>query len=138
MRNMLFGLLNRLRVFMYGRYGYDELSKFMLYLSIGFMILSFVPYLRIFYIFAMVVLVLSYYRIFSKNIAKRAGERNRYLILKNKFYARVNIYKRIVKDRKTHKYFKCKKCKHYTRVPLGVGKIELTCRVCKTKMTKKA
>lgn len=138
MRNMLFGLLNRLRVFMYGRYGYDELSKFMLYLSIGFMILSFVPYLRIFYIFAMVVLVLSYYRIFSKNIAKRAGERNRYLILKNKFYARVNIYKRIVKDRKTHKYFKCKKCKQYTRVPLGVGKIELTCRVCKTKMTKKA
>ena len=45
----------------------------------------------------------------SKNYEKRNMERNRYFIIKNKFISKINIYKSIIKDRKTHKYFKCKK-----------------------------
>lgn len=138
MMRLLFNLTNKIRAFMIGRYGNDELSRFLVFLSLGLMVLSFVPYLRILYIFALIALVFSYYRILSKDYAKRTMERNRYFIIKNKFISKINIYKSIIKDRKTHKYFKCKKCKQYTRVPRGVGKIELTCRVCKTKMTKKA
>ena len=138
MMRLLFNLTNKIRAFMIGRYGYDELSRFLVFLSLGLMVLSFVPYLRILYIFALIVLVFSYYRILSKDYAKRTMERNRYFIIKNKFISKINIYKSIIKDIKTHRYFKCKNCKQYTRVPRGVGKIELTCRVCKTKMTKKA
>ena len=62
---------------------------------------------------------------FSRNIAKRQAENQRFLSwympqkenISNAFFR--------FKDRKEHKYFKCKCCKTYLRVPRGKGKISI-------------
>ena len=82
MMRFMFNLTNRMRAFMQGRYGNDELSRFLVFFSLGLMVLSFIPYLRILYVFALLLLGFSYYRIFSKNFTKRTMERNRYFALK--------------------------------------------------------
>lgn len=138
MRSFMSRLGYKLRIFMYGRYGFDELSKLLLFVSLACMLVSNIPYLRIFYFFALALIITVYFRVLSKNIPARTKESNKYYNIKNKLTKKFSVYKHIIKHRKTHRYFKCKYCGEYTRVPIGIGKVEVSCRVCKTKMIKKA
>ena len=58
--------------FMMGRYGFDELSKVYLGVTIVLMILSMFVKSSLLYVLALLLLVYSYYRAFSKNIAGRS------------------------------------------------------------------
>lgn len=123
--------------FMMGRYGNDEYNIFLVILSIGLSLLSRVPYLFVLYFVSLGLLAFAVFRICSRNISKRYEERTKFLKIKNKFTAFCKVRSEAFRNRKTHKYFRCKKCKASIRVPKGAGKIEVTCPRCRYKFIKK-
>lgn len=124
---------DRIARFMYGRYGNDQLSRFLLIAAIVCFVLS--VFLggaahTVFWLLAVAVLVWCYVRMFSKNFEKRRAENNWYL----KREAAVKRWFRSLKDRwtqrKEYRFFRCPSCKALLRVPKGKGRIQLRCRQC--------
>ena len=137
MNNIFRNLVYKVRSFMNGRYGLDELSKFLVISGMIMMVLSSVFNVRILYYLSAVLYVVGFVRCFSFNFYSRQRERTIYLSVKKKFSDRLKLYKKIFAERRQFKYFKCKNCGAYWRVPKGRGKVEISCRNCKTKMIKK-
>ena len=137
MRSFFERLRYKTACFMYGRYGNDELTKFLLILGLVLMILSWLPHLGWFYFLAAAVLVWSLMRSFSRKLDRRRKERDRYLKMKNGFLNFFKLRRNKWRDRKTHVYFKCKKCKAVLRVPKGKGSIIVTCAKCGDRIEKK-
>jgi flagellar biosynthesis component FlhA len=81
----------RIQYFMQGRYGYDELCRFLSISALVLLLLSYIPYLGFFYFLALALLVWSCFRSFSKNIYKRQMERQKYLTIKNKVRRRLVV-----------------------------------------------
>lgn len=128
----------KMQQFMVGRYGSD---RFSLFLSIAGMIFAFLgnfKTLRVLYFIGLAIIVYGLYRSFSKNFETRRKELNWYLRMSEKPRAEIKLFANKLRDRKTHKYFKCKSCKTVLRVPKGRGKIEVTCPKCRVKTIKKS
>lgn len=125
--------------FMYGRYGYDELSWFLSIAGIILLFLSLLPYLRILYFVALAMLVWSWFRAFSKNIYNRQTERQKYLDIKSRARQKYRLYKNMWLERKTHKYYKCPHCKAVVRIikPEGRKTISIQCPKCGGSFDKK-
>ena len=134
MRNFLVKITNKLRTFFYGRNGFDDLAKLSIILSlVSFLICGFCPQglvKTIFYVLMMVFMGYAYFRILSKNIYKRVQENKRYT-------GALKMTKTRWEQRKTHKFYRCSKCKTWLRVPRGRGKITITCVKCAHKFDKK-
>lgn len=130
--------LNFLRKFMLGRYGVDQLNRFLLIIFIGLSVIY--MFTKNIYIngISLVLLVFLYYRIFSKNISKRYEENRKFLNLVNPYRKKFNSTIARLKNIKDYKYFKCPSCDKSLRVPKGKGMIKITCPNCKTKMTRKS
>lgn len=137
MRNFFQRLGYKMASFMYGRYGNDELTKFLMIVSVILMVISRIPSLGLVYLLAFALLVWATFRMFSRAIDKRRRELNRYLKIKNGFLNFFKLRRNKWRDRKTHVYFKCKKCKAVLRVPRGKGSIIVTCTRCKDRIEKK-
>lgn len=123
---------------MRGRYGVDQLNFFLLILGIIILVLTTMfqwPYV---YWVSIFLIVLCYFRMFSRNTYKRSGENTKYLKLIYPMKMRISSIKKRTKDRKTHKYFKCPNCKQELRVPKGKGNITITCPKCQTKFDRKS
>lgn len=137
MKKMFQNLGEKTRQWMVGRYGYDELSKAVSVVALVGLILSCVPDLQFLYIPAIVLWIWSLFRCYSRNLEKRRMERAAYL----KFVGRIKgwfaLKKRARKERKTHRYFRCKECGTVLRVPRGKGKIRITCSKCRSEIVKK-
>ena len=133
MRNFLQKLLYGFQKFMYGRYGTDEFSFFMLICALVFIVLSRINVLWFLYFPAVFLLIFSSYRCYSKNIAKRRYERDKFLNMKHNFKKFFSLRKRMWNERKTYCYFKCTGCKTIIRVPKGKGRIEVSCPKCRNK-----
>ncbi|MDL2237938.1 zinc-ribbon domain-containing protein [Christensenellaceae bacterium OttesenSCG-928-K19] len=129
--------MNWLRKMMYGRYGGDQLTFFLLILSIAITVVSlFVPVSFLSYI-SLVPLIFGIFRMFSKDIAKRQQENMKYLKFQ---YAIKSWFKNIptwFRTRKQYKYFKCPQCGQKVRVPRGKGTVNITCPKCSNKFKKK-
>ena len=135
--NFLFRLAYKYREFMMGRYGTDELNLFLVILSAVLLFLSRIRFMWFLYIISLLIFFFAFVRMYSRNIAQRHKEKILYLKFKNKVTAFFRIKRDTWKNRKTHKYFRCKRCKASIRVPRGVGKIQVTCPQCRTKFIKK-
>ena len=123
---------------MYGRYGADEFSKFTLIAGGVLFVLYTLTGFHFLYIAFMATVIYNCFRMFSKNRYKRQMELQAYYILKNKFNAKTAIYKRMWRERKTHRFFACPVCKTVVRVPKGRGKIEISCPKCHNNFIKKS
>lgn len=135
MKKWFQNLNGKMQTWMYGRYGYDELNRFLSIASLVLIVLSlFMPML---YLFAVAALIWSVFRTYSRNLEKRRYEREKYLRLKTKFVQFFKLRKNMFHDRKTHRYYKCPNCGVYLRVPKGRGEIEISCPKCRGKITKK-
>ncbi len=143
--NFLQQLMAKFQQFMVGRYGNDQ---FTLFLSIAGVILSFLSnFLRCFralyvagtivYFIGTLMIFYAIFRTLSKNYEARRKELNWYLLWSEKPKAYAKLLMNKIRDRKTHKYFKCPSCKTIMRVPKGRGKIEITCPKCRAKVIKK-
>ena len=137
----------RLRRFMIGRYGADELNKFLticgwVLLLLGFLLSGFhstaaVSVGSLLVTLSWAVLIYSVFRTLSKNTSKRAAENYAYFKYKNKVLSRWKGLKTRWQDRKVHRYFRCPQCRATVRVPKGKGKIRITCPHCKNQFIKK-
>ena len=124
--------------FMYGRYGTDEFSRAMLFVSLILIVLSLFTRVKLFNTLALAIIIYCYFRMFSRNTYKRAEENRRYLEIKENF---LNVFRR-EKDhaiqRKDYRFFKCPVCKQKVRVPRGNGKIKIHCPRCQNDFIKKS
>ncbi len=126
----------KLSRFMMGRYGVDDLGRVTLYISLGLLILSLIFRYNILYVLAVLMLVVCYFRMFSKNVSKRYGENQKFLAWKTKVTGRFSAAKRHRAD-KEHCYFKCPSCHQTVRVPRGKGKISISCPKCGAEFIKR-
>lgn len=128
--------MNRIRQFMYGRYGADQLGIALIVLGcIVTFSLSFirVPYYRL---IGLIPYGFFLFRALSKNIEKRRAENEKFLKV---WYPCCDFFKRKSSQfqDKEHKYYKCPGCSRTLRVPKGKGKIEISCPHCGRKFKKR-
>ena len=124
--------------FMQGRYGNDELSKFLVGLSMVFIILNLLTKSGIFNLLFWVCLIYSYFRMFSKNHSARYAENQKYLALKNKWAYKWENHKRMREQKKIYHIYNCPYCKQKIRIPKGKGSIIITCPKCKQEFGKRS
>lgn len=128
--------------FMQGRYGVDKFSNFLFVLALICLIVEFfVPVAvvrNILNLAALLILVYSYCRIFSKNHAKRYAENERFMKC---FGSLQRLFHKKQSDRmqkRYHRIFKCPNCRQSVRVPKGKGKIAITCPKCRTEFIRRS
>lgn len=130
--------------FMQGRYGVDDLSRFIMGVALVLIILA--MFANIFSrtvgstldILGVAAIVYAYIRIFSRNIQRRYAENQKFLQMTSKFRFRFNNEKDLMKQRKTHHIYSCPGCGQKIRIPKGKGKIEIECPKCHTKFVKRS
>lgn len=132
----------RIRLFLTGRYGGDSLNTV---LSV-FSLVSFITAIIVrsaskstagivisivFYAIAVGAIVFTTFRTFSRNLSARRAE---YEWFRSHIIAPFSRKKNELKTRreqsKTHRFFKCPKCRQTVRVPKGKGKIRIKCPKC--------
>lgn len=123
---------------MYGRYGNDELNRLILVLSMVLLVVSAFVKTGWTYALAVVLLILCYYRMFSKSISRRYGENQKYLAKKNRLLGWLRIRKLHMQQRKEFHFYKCPVCGQKVRVPRGKGMIEITCPKCRNCFRKRS
>ena len=122
---------------MIGRYGPDHLNLAMIIVSIILgpvsRVLRFAPLMYASYL----LLFLSVFRLLSRNITRRRAENDRFIRLWWPVKTKVKRFFSNIKNRKTHKFFKCPGCRNTLRVPRKKGKLQITCPKCGERFIKK-
>ncbi len=149
---------DRFQNFMSGRYGSDQLNNFISIVALILIVVDLFTRIRFIWIIAVALLVLIYFRMFSRNVGKRAAENDKFLNITSRFrrgggrgysyggggYAsydrRAEAEKRRAhrEDMKYYRFFNCPNCNQKVRVPKGRGKIEITCPKCKTSFIRRS
>ena len=138
LQSWMYRMNSKLQQFMVGRYGSDELGKFISIMILVCLVFSIFTNESFFYWLGIFLIGYSYFRMFSKNIAKRYAENQKYLNIRYKVVSKWSLFKKHLAESKTHRFFKCPQCKQKVRVPKGRGKICITCPKCKTEFVKKS
>lgn len=120
---------------MYGRNGVDKLGITLVWGALIADLLSAMLMRRhqmpgvLLYWLAMAMWVYALFRMFSKNLGKRREENQKFV----NWIWRMKCSRNGARERhadKEHKYFTCKNCKTICRVPVGKGKVVITCPKC--------
>lgn len=123
--------------FMYGRNGMDSLNLFLFGVYFALMITLWIitlfgnaiVYLVISSLMTLIS-VLMIFRLLSRNIYKRQQENRKFLNIKASIKTFFSLQKSKFKDRKTHIYKKCPKCKAVLRLKKIKGKHRASCPKC--------
>ncbi len=114
---------------MYGRYGQDQLTVFLLavylvlYLAAALLRWSWLSWV------AMAAAAWAVFRMLSRNLPRRRAENAKFLQLAGPMVRWLRM-RRTIRHDKEHRYFKCPNCGQQLRVPRGKGRITVTCRSC--------
>ena len=122
---------------MYGRNGSDQLGRTAIVAALVLDVVSMIVIQNrhlqlvgiLLYWVAMALLLYAIFRAFSKNLYKRREENSKFL----QWTWKVKNGRSAAKARHAdtaHKYFTCKNCKTICRVPVGKGKVIITCPKC--------
>lgn len=138
MRNFFYRVSSAIARFMYGRNGNDPLNLALLTVYVLVLLaqalLGWILIARaILEAVALALAVVIVFRTFSRNLARRRAENQRFLSWWYPVKSRISDAQRRRQD-KDHKYFTCRSCKTICRVPAGKGRIEITCPKCGGKM----
>ena len=120
----------KLRAFFSGRNGIDDLGRALLWGALVIMVLSSLLGITFLYSMSLVLFCYVYIRAFSRNLEKCRQQNEKYLSWRD--FRRLRF-----QQRKTHKFYRCPKCKQPLRVPKGKGRISITCRNCGEHFEKK-
>ena len=122
---------------MRGRYGYDALGTAMLWLAVILNLIGIILRSSWLSLLAFLVLVLLNLRVFSKNIAKRSLENQKYLQLTLVPRRYLKALRLSIKDRE-HRYVLCPSCHQICRIAKGRGKGQVTCPKCHSTFEKRS
>lgn len=123
----------RLAQFMAGRNGNDQLNVFLLVIDIILVLIGTIAGGKagaIIYILVLVLLVLIYFRMLSRNLYRRREENGKFMRVKYKVSAWLRVRRERWVQRKDYKFFTCPACHTTLRVPRHKGKINIVCRKC--------
>ena len=126
---------------MAGRNGNDAFNRFLIAVDLVLMLASFFlpdTLRRITYPLFLLLLIFSYYRMFSRNIYKRQAENAWYWKKRCAFLGWFRLLKERWVQRKDFCFFSCPSCRTTLRVPKGRGKIKIVCRKCGTSFVRKS
>lgn len=135
--NMNQDMMEKVRKFMQGRYGPDQLGNAVLLLGFICMIADLFARTKWLTLAGIVCVIICYVRLFSRNFTRRYKENQMFLKVWNPVMHFLKKGKRIISARirtlkdKNYKYFVCPKCITMIRIPKGKGKIAITCKNCK-------
>lgn len=127
----------RVARFMAGRYGNDQLNNFLLVTGLVFLFVSYFVS-GLFYTIGLLLFLVAYFRMFSRNVYKRAAENTKYMTYQNRVTGVFGKLKWEAGQRKTHHIYRCPSCKQKIRVPRGKGRIAITCPKCRKEFIKKS
>ncbi len=126
----------KIRRFMYGRYGFDQLGRFLftagLVCALLCMFLRFLPVPGIYYVCSALntlFYVYALFRILSKNTLARSAENDRYLRIRSKVLPVIDAKTKNLRD-KNYIYKKCPKCSAKLRLRRIKGKHVTKCPKC--------
>lgn len=128
----------RMQRFMAGRYGNDQLNQFIFIVAIISMVLEIITRQSLFYTLTLVLLILAYVRVFSRNINKRYEENMKFLQKKDAILNKFRKQKYYAAQRRNFHIYTCPQCKQKIRIPKGKGKISITCPKCGNSFIKKS
>lgn len=146
---MLKNLRYRLAVLMQGRYGTDQLSRFLSMVVIVLIVLDMIAnaflafpgvrfFVRISGIVYTVLLFLIYFRTFSRNIPRRYAENQKYLAIKQRISSFFGKSRHNAGQRIEYHIYKCPQCRQKIRIPRGKGRIMVRCPKCGTEFMKQS
>lgn len=134
-------LRERFAEFMYGRNGIDAFYHFLFWIIIILTLLNL--YFRSSVLTCIEILIFIYaaFRVLSRNVYRRQKENQIFLSavskirrffgkVKRKITSGIALTKNKWRDRKTHAYKKCPKCKNTLRLPKVKGKHTAACPCC--------
>lgn len=127
--------------FMAGRNGNDQLNRFLLGLTLLLLLLSVIfsaSVGRVLSSFVLLLLVICYYRMFSRDLLRRSEENGRYLRALETIRGALRLKKQQWVQRRDYKFFRCPSCRTVLRVPRGRGKLKIVCRKCGSSFTGKS
>ena len=133
------GFRNWFSRYMMGRYGSDELNRFLLIIAAAVIIAELFFARRVLNLIAILILIVVYSRMLSRNIGKRQRENMKFLQLKEQFTGGKRrrgtasgggYSRRQPKAEPGKRVYICPNCKGALKVPVGAGKIRITCPHC--------
>ena len=135
-------LKEKLARFMYGRYGSDRLNIFMVIVLLICAVINLFVRTGYFSVlltsWEFLLLILIYFRMFSRNISKRYAENQKFLSWRNRLRLKPSSWKREMEQRRYYHIYRCPSCRQKIRVPRGKGNIIVTCPKCHTEFQKKS
>lgn len=127
----MFEMKEKIQRFMQGRYGVDELGRFMTLMSLVLIVLELITRSAIFGLIFWVNFILIYYRMFSRQYGKRQQENQKFLTARYQWKTKWYQFK-------TYHIYKCPSCGQKIRIPRGKGKIMVRCPKCTTEFQKRS
>lgn len=116
-------LKDKINLFFQGRYGLDELGKFLIIINLITYILGIFLRSNLILSVSALCMIFLLYRIMSRQHWDRIEENRKYM-------SYVKLWQLRYEHRKSARIYLCRRCGKYIRVPKGKGKIQVTCTVC--------
>ena len=126
---------------MTGRYGADSLNRTLNIAALVLLVLSFVTggsaVGSLCWALALACLVWGFFRSFSRNIPARQRENAAYLGMTRGLRERFGGARDRFAQRREYRFFRCPSCRTWLRVPRDKGRVQITCRQCGERFTRK-
>lgn len=124
--------------FMDGRNGADQLSFALLIGGIVLSLISSLVRFSLFYYIGLAAYIWALFRMFSRNVAKRRQENERFVNFRKNYRAGISQFFTRLKNAKKYRYFRCPECNARLRLPRKVGEVTVTCGKCHHQFRQKA
>ena len=135
---MIEDLKYRFSRFMQGRYGVDSLSRFLSVLLLVFIIVGVFVKIPFSGLITFAILVILYWRMFSRDISKRYQENQKFLEIRDKLLGNLSSFESNLSQLKDYHIYKCPRCNQKIRIPRGKGHIMVRCPRCGFEFHKKS
>ena len=116
--------------FMAGRNGADQFTRALTVAALALVFINLFVRSGVLLLLWLAIMAYAYFRMFSRNTARRREENGRYLQFEYKVTSAVRGWWDRLRQRKDYVFFRCPECRAMLRVPRGKGRIRVTCRKC--------
>lgn len=135
------GLMQKIAVFMQGRYGNDRFNNFLYIVFFALWVVNIFVWNRtaslVIDLLMLTVLVYTLFRTLSRNINKRSIENRTFMQIFDSVKNWLTLTQKKFRDRKDFRYIKCPVCKAQLRVKNKKGNHVVRCPRCGSEFDKK-
>ena len=135
---MMNDLRYRFAKFMQGRYGVDSLSRFLSVILLIVIVIGLFVKIPFSQVISIALLIILYWRMFSKNIPGRYAENQKFLHLRDKLLGNRSDFGSNMSQFKDYHIYRCPQCSQKIRIPRGKGHIMVKCPRCGFEFHKKS